>query len=321
MAKAIHRVSVVLRSVETLPGDIRLLELADRDDWPLPPFTAGAHVDLHLPSGRIRQYSLCGDPAENTRYRIAVAREAAGRGGSAEVHAALRPGQELLLSLPRNNFPLVPSGRVVMVAGGIGLTPFLSMLPDLTRTGRDFVLHVCAKAPERHGFTAALGGLAPGRLALHFSRDGTRLDLAALVAGLGPEDHLYVCGPAGMMAEARRLGAGLGARLHLELFGAGEATGHTAYEVELARSGAVIPVAAGETMLEALRGAGLDIPSSCEAGVCLECRTRYLAGTPEHRDLAMPAADRHAWLTPCVSGCAGGRIVLDLPNPDAPAAG
>lgn len=308
MAKSIHRVTTVLRHVEDLGGGVRVLTLADPDDWELPPFAAGAHVDLHLPSGRIRQYSLCGDPTEPARWRVAVGLEAAGRGGSAEAHG-LEAGTTLLASLPRNLFPLAQTGRAVMVAGGIGITPFLSMAPVLARAGRDFELHVCT--PGETPFGAALAAYGD-RVRFHRSADGGRLDLTALIAGVGPEDHLYCCGPARMVDEAAHAGAVLGERLHIERFGVDGPAVAAAYEIELARSGRVIPVGVGQTMLDALRGAGLDLPATCEGGVCLDCRTRYLAGEPEHRDLALTAAERGAWLTPCVSGCAGGRIVLDL---------
>jgi ferredoxin len=136
--------------------------------------------------------------------------------------------------------------------------------------------------------------------------------MRALINALGPEDHLYVCGPGAMMDEAQDLGGSLGDRLHLERFGAVSAGGQTSYEVELARRGDIVPVGVGETMLDALRNAEVEVPSSCEAGVCLDCKVRYLSGTPEHRDLALSKSDRNSYLTPCVSGCAGGRIVLDL---------
>ncbi|MFC4668912.1 PDR/VanB family oxidoreductase [Seohaeicola nanhaiensis] len=314
MAKSIHRVSVEIRRIEALPGNVRLIELADHDDWELPPFTSGAHVDVHLPSGRIRQYSLCGSPDEPTRYLIAVARDAAGRGGSAEVHDALAPGMPLLLSLPRNHFPLISEGRVVLVAGGIGITPFLSMLPELLRTGRNFELHVCTPSAQHDGFSRFLGDVPADRLKVHYSDDGSRLDLSGLIDGLGPEDHIYVCGPGRMISEAREFEDRLGERLHIELFGAGETGQQAAYVVELANSGQIVPVGAGETMLEALRAAGVEVPSSCEGGVCLDCKTRYLEGTPVHRDLVLPAHERGTHLTPCVSGCAGDRIVLDLPQ-------
>ncbi|WP_163268426.1 PDR/VanB family oxidoreductase [Chelativorans alearense] len=312
MTKSIHRVTVEIRQIERLSDRVRMLELADMDDWELPPFTAGAHLNVHLPSGLVRSYSLCNDPAERKFYRIAVLREDEGRGGSRQVHE-LRQGERLLLSLPRNHLPLAPEGRVVMVAGGIGMTPFLSMVPVLERQGRPYELHLCARDSRADAFSALLAPMIrSGKLVRHYSGTGARLDIQALIAGIGTEDHVYLCGPERMISEAQSLGAGLGERLHMERFGPAGVGAEKAYVVKLARSGGNIPVTTGQTMLDALRAAGVDIPASCEAGVCLDCRTRFLEGSPDHRDIAMPVADRTSHLTPCVSGCLGDSITLDL---------
>lgn len=309
MANPLHLVTTIVHdSAEISPG-IRLLHLADPDDWELPPFTPGAHVDLYLPSGKVRQYSLCNDPAERRRYSIAVGLSAEGRGGSAEIHA-LRQGDEVLLSLPRNLFALVEAPRVVMIAGGIGITPFMPMVRQALREGRDFTLHYATSSAELTPFRAELTACGD-RVRFHHSDIGDRLDLAAIIASVGPEDHLYCCGPNRLLEAVAALAAPLGMRFHAESFGA-TAPAQTAYEVHLARTGRTLPVAAGQTMLEALRAAGVEVSASCEAGVCLNCKTRYLSGTPLHRDLALPDAERATHLTPCVSGCAGSAITLDL---------
>lgn len=311
MPRSIHRVSTRIRSIHD-EHNVRRVELADEDGWPLPPFTAGAHVDIHLPSGKVRQYSLCGDPADATRYLLAIKRDANSRGGSVEVHETLDIGQELLLSLPRNHFPLAEAtGRFVLVAGGIGITPFLSMLPELRRRGADFVVHYSTISPEATPMRDVLEPYA-SRVRFHHDLTDTLIDLKELIAGLTDRDHLYVCGPAPMLADAETLGAHLGERLHIEHFGADAAGGDPAYEVEIASTGQIVPVPEGHTMLEALRAAGLEVPASCEGGVCLDCKTRYLSGTPVHRELTMPKSERSTYLTPCVSGCDGGRITLDL---------
>lgn len=311
MPRAIHRVSSIVKSIED-DHSVRRVVLGDLDDWALPPFTAGAHVDIYLPSGKVRQYSLCGDPAERNRYHIAVKLDPNGRGGSAELHEALEVGQELLLSLPRNFLPLVESqGQVIMVAGGIGITPFLSMLPELQRSGANYRLYYSTISPDA---TPLRDVLQPYTDHVHYHHDetNTRIDLADLIQSLGPEDQLYVCGPAPMLAAAEELGAHLGDRLHIEHFGAENLGADPTYEVEIASTGQVIPVPEGHTMLEALRMAEVDVPASCEGGICLDCKTRYLEGTPVHRDITMPKQDRADYLTPCVSGCDGGRIKLDL---------
>ncbi len=312
MAKSIHRLSLVIAALQEVAPGVRAFTLTDPEDWPLPPFTAGAHIDLHLPSGRIRQFSLCNDPADGNRYVVTVQGEAHGRGGSLEM-LALGPGTELLASLPRNTFPLAEdAGRHVMVAGGIGLTPFLSMIPVLERASADWHLHACARAAEAVPDGGRLVQVATERVTQHLSDSGSRLDLPALIAGLGPHDHLYVCGPERMIVQALEAGTGLGERLHVERFGTTVTGATAAYELELARSGQRIAVAAGQGMLDALRAAGVEVPSSCEGGVCLECKTRYLSGTPLHRDLLMSEIDRQSYVTPCVSGCSGGRLMLDL---------
>lgn len=312
MAKRIHRLSLLIAEEKEVAPNTRAFTLTDPESWQLPPFTAGAHIDLHLPSGRIRQFSLCNDPAEGDRYIVTVQGEPDGRGGSMEM-LALPVGTELLASLPRNTFPLAQgAGRQVMVAGGIGVTPFLSMIPLLERTGADWHLHACARAPGLVPDGGRLAPVSPDRVTLHESDQGNRLDLPGLIAELEPQDHLYICGPERMIAQALEAGAGLGERLHVERFGTTFTGEDPAYELELARSGQRIAVAAGQGMLDALRAAGIDVPSSCEGGVCLECKTRYLEGAPLHRDLLMSAADRQAFVTPCVSGCSGGRLVLDL---------
>lgn len=311
MPRSIHRVSARIKSIKD-EHQVRRIEMGDLDDWLLPPFTAGAHVDIYLPSGTVRQYSLCGDPVEGNRYHIAVKRDVNSRGGSVEVHDALTEGQDVLLSLPRNHFPLVEiAGRVVMLAGGIGVTPFLSMLPELERRGVDYLLRTSTLSADATPMRDVLSPYGD-KVQFHHDENDTRIDLKAEIDALGPDDHLYVCGPTPMLDAAEKLGAHLGDRLHIEHFGADGAGSDPAYEVEIASSGQIIPVSEGHTMLEALRMAGVDVPASCEGGICLDCKTRYLSGTPNHRDITLPKSERGEYLTPCVSGCDGGRITLDL---------
>lgn len=316
MPKPIHRITTVIDTIETFPDGIRVLELIDPDRWELPPFTAGAHIDIHLPSGAIRQYSLCGDPAERRRYRIAVQLEPNGRGGSKSIHNDLRVGDSVLVSLPRNHFPLLDARHSVLIAGGIGITPFLSMIPEIRRHGRSYEVHHAMRSPDQFSLTAMIGAAAEQQsVQNYFSRAARpgRIDIAALIEGVAGDAHVYCCGPEALMSAVQALGQDLlGDRLHIESFGSATTTGHMAFEIELARSGRTIAVPQCQTILNALRNADIEIDASCEAGVCLECRTRVLAGTPVHRDLAMKPDDRRNFMTPCVSGCAGDRLVLDL---------
>jgi len=316
MPKLIHRVTTVVRHVSHAAEGVRTFELTDPEDWALPPFSAGAHIDVHLPSTAVRQYSLYGDPADAHRYRIAVRREDLGRGGSRCLHRDISEGAILPVSLPRNHFPLLDGPHYVFIAGGIGITPLLSMIHVLMRNNGSFELHYCSRTPEATAFLQELAPLAERGIVKHyFSRftRSERLDVGELLADVRSDARIYCCGPSGLIEEVTLAGAPAFAdRLHIEFFGPTRSGEQAAYEVQLARSGRIIPVAADETMLNALREAGVDVPSSCEGGVCLECKTRFLEGAPVHRDLLMNPADRREYITPCVSGCASSRIVLDL---------
>lgn len=309
MVKSIHQVTLVAEDIQDLGAGVRTFRLRDPDSWRLPPFTAGAHVDVHLPGGGVRQYSLCGDPDDQHSYSLGVLKDEAGRGGSKAMHEDVSVGDTVLVSLPRNHFPLIENAPVVLIAGGIGITPFLSMLPVLQRQQRaaKLIYSVRSQAPFWDD-VAAYHGID---VVLHKSDEQGFLDFDAIVAALTPHEHLYCCGPAPMLDAVTQAGAALGERLHTERFGVGTAE-DADYVIELAKSGQVIPVSSGQTMLQALRAADVDVPASCEAGICLDCKTRWLEGAPVHRELTMDKSERSEWLTPCVSGCASERIVLDL---------
>lgn len=316
MPKLIHRVTTTVTQVRDSYDGVRVLELSDPDGWELPPFTAGAHIDVHLPSGTVRQYSLCGDPARQNRYLIAVKHEKDGRGGSSEIHRDIAVGCILPASLPRNQFPLAEAPHHVLIGGGIGITPFLSMIQVLERFGGSFELHYGTRTPAETPFLDALAPRAEaGRVRHYFSRvqPAARMNLEEILGGVSPDAHVYCCGPASLMNAVREIGGErFEGRLHLEAFGADNPGSESDFQVEIASTGQIIDVPKGQTILNALRTAGLEINSSCEGGVCLECKTRYLEGTPIHKDLTLPAEDRREFLTPCVSGCSGSKLVLDL---------
>lgn len=316
MAKRMnHHVTVVVRAIHDEPGGVRRLTLADPDNWPLPGFTPGAHIDVHLPKGRVRQYSLTNNPRDNTRYDIAVALEKDGRGGSKSIHADIRVGDLLAVSLPRNLFPVAESGEHILIAGGIGVTPFLSMLPHFEQQHQNYELHYCTRHADQTPFSTELAArVTTNKVRHYFTRDpaNSKPNLKSIVGNWAPDRHVYCCGPNRMVDAVLELTSSWPAdHIHIERFGAA-GTQDAAYTVTLGRSGRQIPVPSGQSMLSALRNAGVDMPSSCEAGVCLECKTRYTSGDVLHRDLVMPAADRKQFLTPCVSGCQGSSIVLDL---------
>lgn len=304
--------------------DICSFELADPDGRPLPPFTAGAHIDVHLGDGLLRPYSLCNDPAERHRYRIAVLLEPASRGGSAAMHR-LEVGAVLRIGHPRNLFPLVEDGgHSALFAGGIGITPILCMAERLAGIGAPFTLHYCTRSAGRTAFAARIRSSAfADRVHIHHDDgpDAGTLDLRAAVAAWRPDaGHLYVCGPAGfidaVLAAARAAGWPE-QRLHREFFAppASAADGDgRAFEVQIASSGAVIPVHPHQTIVSALAAAGIDVPVSCEQGICGTCRTGVVAGIPDHRDMFLTDDEksRSDQILPCCSRSKSARLVLDL---------
>lgn len=308
---------------KTLEADrIYSFELAAADGWPLPGFSAGAHIDVHVREGVIRQYSLCGDPADPSLYQIAVLRDAASRGGSIAMHDELREGDCVTISAPRNHFPLVPATRTLLLAGGIGVTPMLCMAEELAANGADFALHYCARSPQRAAFRERLAGQRfAGRAHFHYDEEaaGRRLDMAALLANPGAGQHLYVCGPAGfidhVLATARDCGWP-DAQLHREYFAAQAIdTSHDGgFEVRIASSGVVLEVPADVSVASVLARHGISIAMSCEQGVCGTCVTGILDGVPEHRDLCLSDEERarNDQFTPCCSRSKSRLLVLDL---------
>lgn len=301
-------------------------ELVPLDGAPLPPFEAGAHIDVHLgstPSGDlVRQYSLCNPPGETHRYQIGVLRDANSRGGSQAMHDHIHTGALLQISAPKNHFPLVEAKRSLLFAGGIGVTPILAMAETLAARGADFALHYSVRSPERAAFRERLAA-APfaGRVHLHYdSGDAAqKLDLAALLATPDAGTHLYVCGPQGFIEHVLGTAKSQGwpaAQLHVEYFGAAavDTGGDRAFDVKLASNGKVVNVPVGVTVIKALAGQGIDIPYSCEEGVCGTCLTRVLEGVPEHRDLYLTEEEQAAndQFTPCCSRAKTAMLVLDL---------
>lgn len=297
---------------------IRRYELRRGDGGPLPRFTAGAHMELEVPGGFKRAYSLCNDPAETNRYVIAVQRELQGRGGSRAMHDQVSVGQALFGSEPRNSFELVDAERYVLIAGGIGVTPLLSMAQTLRREGRCFALHYCTRDEARTAFRNEIRSpeLRDHVFVHHDGGDPERgLNVKALLAEPSKGAHLYCCGPKGLMDAVRGASASwLPENVHFESFGANAEAGDAAFEVELASTGQVIPVGAKETILQALRGHGVTLPSDCEAGSCGTCVTSLLAGEADHRDSYLSDAERRSnvAICPCVSRAKCKRLKLDL---------
>lgn len=315
-------IPVVVTRHARVADDIVHIVLESPAGTPLPAFAAGAHIDVELPNGLVRQYSLLGDPAQARQYELGVLREATGRGGSRSAHDDLHAGMHIRIGAPRNLFALLPARRSLLFAGGIGITPMLAMAQQLAHGQSDFTLHYCARSPARAAFLDRLRD-APwaDRVRLHFDDGDARqkFDAAAVLAACSADTHLYVCGPTGFMDHvigSARAAGWADANIHAESFAAtdGARIGDQAFTVELARSGRVVPVAVGQTVAAALAAHGVEVPLSCEQGICGTCATRVLAGEPDHRDMYFSDAERAAndCFTPCCSRSKSDVLVLDL---------
>lgn len=287
----------------------------------LPAYEAGAHIDVKLPNGLVRQYSLCGDGVATDTYELGILLDHGGRGGSRCAHEVLGQGDLLEVSAPRNLFALVPGRRAILFAGGIGITPIIAMAEQLARDGGDFVLHYCIRTEARAAFRGRLDAAAHAdRVRYHFDdRPETALDAIAALAPPDPDTHLYVCGPDGFMTHILDTARQVGwpeHHLHFERFSAPDLTSDTdgAFELEVEGVGRIVPVAAGQSALEALAAAGIEIPVSCEQGICGTCLTTVVAGTPDHRDMYL-SDDEHAandCFTPCCSRALTPRLVIRI---------
>lgn len=319
-------IDVIVRQPALQGGAVAVFTLEDAQGRALPAFDAGAHVDLHLPGGLVRPYSLCGNPAEHRHYRLGVLKDPASRGGSQAVHQHLLvDGARLAIGAPRNHFPLVEDApHSVLVGGGIGLTPMLAMAWRLHALGASFELHYCVRSRAQAAFLDELAA-APWarRVTVHADDEGpaAALQPRAVLAAAPAGGHVYVCGPAGFMdwVLAEAAAAGLAdAQRHREYFSApasaAPASGDQPFEVTLRRSGKTVAVGATQTLLAALRGVGVAVTVSCEQGVCGTCACTVLDGEPEHRDAYLTDEERAAndQILVCCSRSRSPRLVLDL---------
>ena len=311
--------SMALRIVHAADAaaGIRLFELRREDGGELPEFTAGSHLSLRVPNGSVRKYSLCNDPIERNRYVIAVLREPDGRGGSLSLVDDAKQGDEILTTPPRNDFPLVKSpAGYTFIGGGIGITPIMSMIRHLkSSAAAKFKLYYCTRSPEVTTFRDELG--APefrGQVVIHHDGGDPARALDLWPALEQPRGHVYCCGPRGLMQAVRDMtGHWSPSAVHFEAFT--EPQKQTAddrpFRVRLARSGAVVEVPVGTTILDAIRLAGHDAVSSCESGTCGTCRTRLIAGEAEHRDLVLAESEHAGNIMICVSRARSDELVID----------
>ncbi|KAF3998175.1 PDR/VanB family oxidoreductase [Glaciimonas immobilis] len=303
--------------------DIFTFELVSTDGIQLPAFSAGSHIDVHLPNGLIRQYSLCNDSAENHRYVIGVLKDSSTRGGSKTMHDVVKEGDILHISLPKNHFPLTHGARrSLLIAGGIGVTPILCMAERLSIAGAEFAMHYCSRSKERMAFYGRIKDSAfTDKVKFHFD-DGAlqqKLDMQALLGTPLTETHLYVCGPKGFMDAVLNTARAAGwpeDQLHYEFFSAEVVRSDSdgSFEVKLARSEKVVLVPKDMTVIEALAAVGVYIPTSCEQGVCGTCLTRVLEGIPDHRDVYLTAEEqvKNDQFTPCCSRSKSPMLILDI---------
>jgi phthalate 4,5-dioxygenase reductase subunit len=311
---------------EPIAREIYGFELRSPDGNPLAPFTAGAHVSVTAPNGSVRKYSLCNDPAERDRYVIGVKRDPNGHGGSVSLCDAVRAGDHIEVSEPRNAFELdTKAPSFLFIAGGIGITPIMAMVRSLSASplgegrgeGRSFRLVYLTRAPEDTPFLDELS--APemrARVTIHHDGgDPARMfDLWPLLEK-PTRAHIYACGPRPLLEAVRDMtGHWPLSAVHFESFADAQAQARpedVPFTAVLARSGARVEVPPGLSILEAMRARGFDAPSSCESGTCGTCKTRLLAGEADHRDLVLADDEKADWIMICVSRARSPEITLE----------
>lgn len=313
---AVAVVELRVHAISYAARDVNVYDFRRPDGGALPSVEPGTHIDLRLPNGLVRQYSLLEPGNAPTRYRVGVKRDASGRGGSRFIHDELRVGSPVTITGPRNNFPLALEAKhSVLLAGGIGVTPILCMARRLHAIGKSFELHYSCRSRTQAAFLADLEML--GHCHFHADDEARALfDIQAVVARANPHSHLYCCGPAPMLAafEAATLGWPT-TQIHSEYFAPRVVPARTeGFMVELASSGDVFSIPPGRTILSVLKEAGIEVSSSCEEGVCGSCETEIIAGLADHRDSILSARERAANKTMmiCCSRSKTERLVLNL---------
>jgi ferredoxin-NADP reductase len=310
-------IEVRLTDIHLAARDTNLFEFRPVDGKPLPPYHPGAHIDLHLPNGLVRQYSLTIAEPDGSRYVVGIKRDPASRGGSRYIHDELRVGKTIKISAPRNNFPLKEDApHVVLFAGGIGITPIWCMVQRLSHLQRPFTLHYACRSRADTAFLDALEKMPQANFHFDDESAGKFLDIGALVAQAPKDAHLYCCGPTPMLTafETATKDWPRG-QIHVEYFTPkAEPAKKGGFTVELARSGQEYFIPEGKSILEVLLDAGIDTDYSCELGICGACETRVISGIPEHRDAILTEEEQasNTKVMICCAGCKSERLVLDL---------
>lgn len=318
---------LLVKQIRWEADDVVSLTLVDPSGRELPDWEPGAHLELHLPSGLIRHYSLYGHPGDRHRYEVAVLREPESRGGSRIIHEELRVGTLLEVRGPRNNFRFTPTPRVEFIAGGIGLTPLLPMVRRTQELGLDWRLWYGGRSRASMAFLDELGGFDPQRVLLYPEDEKGLIDLNTALSTPSSDASVYCCGPSRLLAAVEKRCNGWPAKaLHVERFAAPKptiladddndaATGDSAseFEVSARASGVAVRVSSNDSILDALEAAGVSVPSSCREGICGSCEVKILEGEADHRDLILSDDEKAASesLMICVSR-AKSRLVLDI---------
>jgi ferredoxin-NADP reductase len=301
----------------SVANEVVSLTLRPMEDVPLPRWTPGSHIDLVLPTGDVRQYSLCGDPDDGTTWRVGVLRDPSSRGGSVFVHDTLQEGDHIVTRGPRNHFELSPAKRYVFLAGGIGVTPLIPMAASVAATDAEWELIYCARSRASMGYIGELQERFGSRVTVNADDECGLFDIATRFREVEPETHVYACGPAPLLdaltAATQHWPPG---SIHMERFEplAIDTTNDSAFTVALARRGLELDVPADRSVLEVLKDAGVPILSSCTEGTCGTCEVAVLEGEVDHRDAVLSEEERasNEMMMVCVSRCRGRRLVLEL---------
>jgi ferredoxin-NADP reductase len=310
-------IDVRVSAIRYAARDTHLYEFTRLDGKPLPAYQPGAHIDLHLPNGLIRQYSLIKAEPDSASYVVGIKRDPASRGGSRYIHDELSVGKTLKISAPRNNFALVENAdHVVLFAGGIGITPIWCMVQRLEKLGRSWELHYACRSRADMAFLSALAAMTSSQFHFDDESGGKFLDVASIVGTAPKNAHLYCCGPTPMLKAFETATANWPReQIHIEYFTPKQDAAKTGgFTVELARSGREFAIPEGKSILQVLLDAGVDVDYSCELGICGACEQRVISGVPDHRDAILTEEEQasNTKVMICCAGCKSERLVLDL---------
>lgn len=311
---------VVVKNRHVEGGNIAVMEFESATSARLPKVEAGAHIDVHLPNGMVRQYSLCQNPNDEGKFRLGILRDPESRGGSVSAFDEIKDGMQIQVSEPKNLFPLLKAKHSVLIGGGIGITPLITMAYQLASEGTSFELHYCGASPENCAFVDEIkNGELAKYTTFHFKSEGAshRAFFESAIKNIDLESHIYTCGPVGFMDWVINLATTHDfpeQQIHKEYFQVETDTSGDSFEVVAERSGKIIMVEAGETILQALAKEGIEIEMSCEQGVCGTCMCDVIEGEPDHRDVYFTDEEKasNEQILVCCSRSKTSRLVLDI---------